>query len=359
LAYTFRPSASTPVTINATPVASTTPASRPIETLRVGQRVATYSVDEASSETRVDPATWRLLRLSATTTWGDGTLDVTTVETLQPPSWVKLAGANVGAMVPLPLDLVEMGLPAEMRAEVIANEPCPQLERGSGRVVLTTVNHLNNDVYELTVGSLGGQSEVIRTTGFHKFYRQGDDAWVSAKELSAGDRLDGPTATLVVQSLQPLPGTHRVYNLTVEGDHVYRVSTLGVLVHNNGCAQQGPLPLTDEQALRQSLASRYAHVDPSDLRGARPHGTNGRPGHPNAHGMNYADHVNNINNAERRFIGVNRNGRPVNIFYRAGNVTITEADDVTRIITGYGQDFTKAVDPSRWTNDPLFHEIVF
>jgi hypothetical protein len=71
-AWSFRPSANTPVTINATPVASTTPASRPIETLRVGQRVATYSVDEASTDTRVDPATWRLLRLSATTTWEDG-----------------------------------------------------------------------------------------------------------------------------------------------------------------------------------------------------------------------------------------------------------------------------------------------
>ncbi|GAB4135590.1 MAG: hypothetical protein Tsb009_01980 [Planctomycetaceae bacterium] len=31
------------------------------------------------------------------------------------------------------------------------------------------------------------------------------------------------------------PCTHRVYNLTVEREHVYYVSHLGTLVHNNGC----------------------------------------------------------------------------------------------------------------------------
>lgn len=30
-----------------------------------------------------------------------------------------------------------------------------------------------------------------------------------------------------------LPGTERVYNLTVEGEHVYYVTELGLLSHNN------------------------------------------------------------------------------------------------------------------------------
>jgi hypothetical protein len=40
-----------------------------------------------------------------------------------------------------------------------------------------------------------------------------------------------------VRSLTRLGGVHRVYNMTVEGEHVYRVSAAGVLVHNNGCSQ--------------------------------------------------------------------------------------------------------------------------
>jgi hypothetical protein len=65
------------------------------------------------------------------------------VETLQPPEWVEEFGAEPGAMVPLPLDLLEMGLPEDMEAEVVANEPCPAIAEGAGAVVLTTVNHLN------------------------------------------------------------------------------------------------------------------------------------------------------------------------------------------------------------------------
>lgn len=43
-------------------------------------------------------------------------------------------------------------------------------------------------------------------------------------------RLDGCT---VVSSTQ-IPGVHRVYNMTIEDEHVYRVARHGVLVHNNG-----------------------------------------------------------------------------------------------------------------------------
>jgi hypothetical protein len=34
-----------------------------------------------------------------------------------------------------------------------------------------------------------------------------------------------------------VPGVHRVYNMTVEAEHVYHVSTLGVLAHNQDCTR--------------------------------------------------------------------------------------------------------------------------
>lgn len=149
--------------------------SRPIEALRVGDRVLTNAVDSdgkpvVDSITEADKSSWRRLRLKSETLWDDGTIDEFEVESLQSPEWVAEHGAQVGAEVPLPLDLLEMGLNPAMRATVVANEPCPQLQRGPGRLVLTTVNHLNGDLRELVVQDASGRQQTIRPTGLHKFY---------------------------------------------------------------------------------------------------------------------------------------------------------------------------------------------
>ena len=94
------------------------PAYRSIETIRVGQRAVAGGPDSsvaASSDTAVDPATWRLLRLHAEDRWADGTLDTIEVETLQPPEWIKANDAMWWRRWRLPLDLVEMGMPAAPR----------------------------------------------------------------------------------------------------------------------------------------------------------------------------------------------------------------------------------------------------
>ena len=180
----------------------------------------------------VDPATWRLLRLRAEDRWPDGTLDVVEVETLQPAEWVAAKKAAVGATVPLPLDLLEMGLPETLQARVVANEPCPPIPSGSGAVVLTTVNHLNPNVFELALSDDHGKRETIRPTGLHKFYSGDRRCWVNTQEVKEGERLRSIDGWLTVASLRRLPGVQRVYNMTVAGEHVYHVSTLGLLSHN-------------------------------------------------------------------------------------------------------------------------------
>ena len=104
---------------------------------------------------------------------------------------------------------------------------CPQIDAGPGRVVLTTVNHLNKYVFELTIRDATGRCETVHTTGFHKFYTDSRNAWISANELRKGEQLRGVNAALTVAALASLPGVHRVYNITVEDEHVYRVSVLG------------------------------------------------------------------------------------------------------------------------------------
>lgn len=104
-------------------------------------------------------------------------------------------------------------------------------------------------------------------------------------------------------------------------------------------------------------------MEPDELKGARPAREGGSPGHSRSkHGFTKELETNIINNADRKFIGAhNKSGRKVNVFWKNGDVVITEADNTNRIITGYGRSATKGsnkpVDPTKFDKDPLLHEI--
>jgi hypothetical protein len=174
--------------------------------------------------------------LYAETRWSDGTLDDVNIETLQPPEWLAAHQARIGSTVLPPLDLLEMGLPKTMRAEVLAVEPCPPIASGPGRVVLTTINHLNRDVCELTIEDSDGCRETVHPTSLHRFYRETDGQWLHLNELREGDIIHGRDGSLKIAAIGQVPGVHRVFNMTVEGEHLYQVSALGAFAHNESCA---------------------------------------------------------------------------------------------------------------------------
>jgi hypothetical protein len=181
--------------------------------------------------------TWRTVTITATHQWDDGTLDTWNVTTLQPKRWLKANRLRPGAGLGLSavLDLAEMGVPEGVVGEVVAIGPAPRITEGPGRVVLTTVNHLNNFVFHLTLQNAQGEAETLGVTGHHKFYDQAQ-GWQSVVDLTVGDSLRGQDGqSLTVVDITRDPGVQRVYNLTVESDHVYFVGDLTTLTHNNGC----------------------------------------------------------------------------------------------------------------------------
>ena len=172
------------------------------------------------------------------------------METLQPPEWVATHGARPGARVPMPLELREMGSRADSVGVVVSNGPCPEIQPGRGRVVLGTVNHLNTDVLELTITDQRGHQELVRPTARHKFFSADRQQWIPASELNIGEHLAGADGQLTLVNRTHLPGKHRVYNMTVEEEHVYHVSLLGALVHNNKCFPPGTLVLMADGTTR-------------------------------------------------------------------------------------------------------------
>lgn len=242
-----------------------TTSARAIESIRIGQRVMGENPDLAASDhstaTAVDPRTWRLLRLHGEERWSDGTLDTIEVETLQPLDWLREHRARRGAFVPLPIDLTEMGLPEDMRAKVVAIEPCPEIADGPGHVVTSTVNHLNRFLLDLEIANNAGRKEKITTTGYHKFYSATRSCWVSACELRRGERLRGADGALAVAAVTRSRGVERVYNFSVEGEHVYHVSVLGALVHNPSCE---PTPSATPGMTPDPLDPNQFHLTPLD-----------------------------------------------------------------------------------------------
>lgn len=93
---------------------------------------------------------------------------------------------------------------------------------------------------------------------------------------------------------------------------------------------------------RVRAAPDGAKVDAKDIKGARPYGPDGRPGHPDAHGVSRQDQADILNDPKTTVHrGVNANGRPVDHYHRDGTTVITEQGEPTRVITAFGKLATK------------------
>lgn len=112
LAGDLRPSVPAPVTS-----ASAQERREPRTSLSDDGRPETEHIDQIRAGDRVlarNPELGEAERSAATEAadnrWEDGTVDPIEVDTLQPPEWIETHGARVGALVPLPLDPVQIGV---------------------------------------------------------------------------------------------------------------------------------------------------------------------------------------------------------------------------------------------------------
>jgi hypothetical protein len=242
-------------------VVATSSGLKPIESLKVGERVLTSHAE--SLPTQVDPATWRKVSLLLPN--DDGSPDVFVMEVLWPQTKIAQLGVAPGKAVPLAIE--ELGV--EGTATVTAVEPCPPVTSGPGRVVVATINHLNAHVLQL---DLKGLDAPLEATKEHPFYSLDRDAWIPAGRLQVGERLATVGGETKLTAVRRKPGTHRVYNLTVEYEHLYIVSKIGLLSHNvQLCNIKDGDSLSTDDALdlaQDSLGPGYKEVGPGVFKSA-------------------------------------------------------------------------------------------
>ena len=152
-------------------------------------------------------------------------LSVVEAEFIRPRAWIESLGLVKGAR----LDLAVPELEIDGLAEVTAVRNCPLIADGEGRVV--TGRFVTRDVANVVrVTLVNGPG--IRATDVHPIWSVDREDWVPAGTLEAGEHVDTLGGPIAVEGVEQLESRPAVYNIEVHGEHVYRVTVDGVLVHN-------------------------------------------------------------------------------------------------------------------------------
>ena len=226
----------------ALPVAAKRAITKPIADIRVGEWVVARNPQVTDEERRLEhavdrvvPADWRTVSLTMAKADGHR-LDITL---LRPTAWLEENRVASGETIQLNLPEMDASGPAK----VVSIGPCPAVEprpTEHHRLVTATFAHSSADVLDISVE---GQATPIGVTAAHLFWSADRHEFVPASELRAGEHLRASSGELWrIASVLPRGASQPVYNLEVEGEHVYYVSSQHLLVHNNSMvtAQEAP-----------------------------------------------------------------------------------------------------------------------
>ena len=173
----------------------------------------------------INPDDFRILKVTIEKPDG-GTLSI---EMLHSLSWMEARTAYTGRKIELEYNA--LGIHGE--GEVIGVSRCPRIPHRpspSHCLVTSKFTHDAGNVIDLQVQGL---SSPLAVTDNHPFWAVDHDAFVPASELTVGDRLltaDGQQPAVIGK--QKRTSIEPVYNLEVDGEHVYFVGEDGILVHN-------------------------------------------------------------------------------------------------------------------------------
>jgi RHS repeat-associated protein len=111
--------------------------------------------------------------------------------------------------------------------------------------VLNTLERNTGEIYELTT-----TDQKINVTSEHPFYVEGK-GWITVKELKIGDKFKtvNRSSAEQVKRISSVKKDLIVYNIEVEGNHNYFVTSSNILVHNKYIR-----PFTKEETLKLEIS---------------------------------------------------------------------------------------------------------
>lgn len=311
-----------------------------IADLDVGMRVWVGASPSAERDYEfgqdVKQSEWRLMVLRAPKS--DGSMS--DVRMIRPASWLTERNVHAGGTVDI--EVPECGIDGV--ASVVHVDDCPSIQPGPGRVITATFKHQAAAIIDIKIE---GESKPIGSTPNHPYWSENRRQFVRADSLQPGERIHTLSGSAQVVATNPRGLLEPVYNIEIHVDHVYRVGECGALVHN-GC----------EEGLIRAAAEARLPVSSGSLREASHKLTGGRPGHVEAgHGWN-VNHprIHEVrNNPDKLYVSVDPNN-PVTIFWKDGDVVITESVDSTSVRTAYGKSAPKRAKYKRdvWAKNPKY-----
>ncbi|TWT91340.1 hypothetical protein Pla100_51880 [Neorhodopirellula pilleata] len=185
----------------------------------IGENPESFDVDPDFT----DPVQEFTRRIVATVLKEDGT--AVDVEMLQPVSFVDALGLVRGSE--LPLHLAELDVKGI--ATVTEVTDCPTIQQGEGQVV--TARFITRHAENRVRVTLSNGTEFI-ATDVHPVWTPENRQWTPAGEQTEGTLVDTLEEEVTVQSVKPLSDAAAVYNIEVNGHHVYRVADVRVFLHN-------------------------------------------------------------------------------------------------------------------------------
>jgi len=264
-----------------------------IEDVRLGRRVVGRNPlrEQTHSPSNIHPETHRTVRLEMNQ---HGT--IFELAFLRSLTWLDEQQAQVGGMIHLVM--TELGLDGPAR--VISIDPCPEIEAddGTGRMVVTgTMKHLAGNVLEIQTAD---DAEPLGVTDTHPIWSVDRQDFVVAGQLTVGESLEQADGTVTqITRTTPTRGPPvMVYNLEIDGEHVYRVGEDGLLVHNS-CEAPDHHIVSEYDNLRRAEAAKAIKESRKILDGAKiPIGSKGLgknvrsiPGHRGPHPIEYHKYV--------------------------------------------------------------------
>ncbi|MCO8122152.1 hypothetical protein NHH03_10420 [Stieleria sp. TO1_6] len=176
--------------------------------------------------------------------------DLVEVKLLRPLSWLEQTGATGDGRFRIQIEELDIdGLAAGLHIK-----PCPAIQSGEGQVVTGTFRHTCDDLVELQIED--EPAPIICTSG-HPIWDATTRQFVAAAALESTSRTLGLGSTAETHQVRISRDSLTaavVFNIEVNGTHVYHVGKLGHLVHNAAgkCDGDGSNKNGDRPSPRQS-----------------------------------------------------------------------------------------------------------